>query len=431
VLAVSLRVVLLLALLFGIAVAYLTSVNAGGVRVALARDWAYEAPVVALVVGAFLVGACLALALSAVRDLARSLRARRRARQAQREQSLNESYQRGVDAQLAGQPDDAVRAYDEVLRREPGHARAALRLGEIARARGDAESALGHDMRALRAEERPETMLAVAEDYRRLGRPDEVSRMYHQLLARDPDDAAALRGLREVAAQYSRWDEAQEAQERLLRNAPRGERAAEEAWLAAIHYERGRALLADGRGEAAIAHLKEALRARPDFLPATVLLGDAHERAGEPREALRAWERVAETQPAAPLLARIEQRHRAEGRPTRMIALYERAAARHPDDLAVAFGLGRVYFELAMLDEAAEQFEKLEVRAPDSPGVHAFLGAVFERRGEMRQACEEYRRALKWNESLEWPHRCSACGAAHPSWTDRCPTCRRWNTSRP
>jgi tetratricopeptide (TPR) repeat protein len=114
-----------------------------------------------------------------------------------------------------------------------------------------------------------------------------------------------------------------------------------------------------------------------------------------------------------------------------MVALYEGAAVRHPDDLAVAFGLGRVYFELAMLDEAAEQFEKLEVRAPEIAPVHAFLGAVFERRGQVREAFEEYRRALGWSEAPEWPHRCSACGAAHPRWVDRCPTCGRWNTSRP
>ena len=42
-------------------------------------------------------------------------------------------------------------------------------------------------------------------------------------------------------------------------------------------------------------------------------------------------------------------------RPSRMIALYRNAAARAPDDLALAAALGRVYFELEMLDEATEQ----------------------------------------------------------------------------
>ena len=425
------RLVLLLALLFGLLVAYLGSLNAGGVRVTLGPDWTYELPVIALVVGAFLVGASLVLVLGAARDLARSYRDYTLARRTRRAESLSEVYHRGVDAQLAGKPDVAAEAYGEALRRAPAHVDAALRLGEIARARGDARGALSHDLQALRAEERSETILAVAEDYRRLGRPDDVIATYRRLLERDRDHRTALRGLRAVAAEHGRWAEALGAQERLVRTAPREDRAAEEAWLAGMHYELGRALLAEGNLPAAIGRFKDAIRVQPEFLPAVLLLGDAHLKAGASREALRLWEQALEARAAAPLLSRLEQLHRAEGRPARMVALYEGAAARHPDDLAVAFGLGRVYFELAMLDEAAEQFEKLEVRAPEMAPVHAFLGAVFERRGQVREALEEYRRALRWSEAPEWPHRCSACGAAHPCWVDRCPSCRRWNTFRP
>jgi lipopolysaccharide biosynthesis regulator YciM len=84
-----------------------------------------------------------------------------------------------------------------------------------------------------------------------------------------------------------------------------------------------------------------------------------------------------------------------------------------------------------MLDEATEQFEKLEMRAPDMPVVHAFLGAVFERRGEARAAFDEYRRALRLGHAFDWPHRCQACSATAPTWQDRCPQCQRWNTLRP
>lgn len=427
----SLRLVLLLTLLFGVLVAYLSSLNVGDVRITLGPDWTYELPVIALVAGAFLLGASLALVLGTVRDLARSYREYKLAWRARRAESLSAIYHRGVDAQLAGKSEVAMEAYGEVQRREPAHVGAAMRLGEMARTRGDVETALGHDLQALDSEERTETILAVAEDYRRLGRPDDAIATYRRLLERDRDHLTALRGLRTVAVEHGRWAEALEAQERLVRAAPREERAAGEGWLAGIHYELGRALLAEGDAAAAIGRFREALRVQPEFLPAALLLGDAYLKSGESREALRVWERALDAHPAAPLLSRLEQLHRGEGRPDRMVVLYERAVGRHPDNLAVAFGLGRVYFELAMLDEAAEQFEKLEVRAPEMPAVHAFLGAVFERRGQVREAFEEYRRALRWSEALEWPHVCSACGAAHPGWVDRCPSCRRWNTSRP
>ncbi len=427
----SVRLALVVALLFGALAAYLTSLNAPRVRLALGQDWAHDVPLMGVIVGAFLIGVALAVVLGALRDLTRPHRGYRFVRRARRAETTNEIYHRGVDAQLAGKPSAAVEAYAEVLRREPDHAGAPARLGELARQRGDVQAALSHHLQAVRAEERPETLLAVADDYRLLGRVDDALAMYQRVLEHDRDHLVALRGLRDVAVERERWQEALTVQEGLVQTVAREDRAGEEAGLAGIHYELGRGLLARGESAAALHHLKEALRVQPAFVGAAVALGDAHLKAGDQREALRVWERGLEAQVALPLLARIEQRHRAEGRPTRMISLYQDAVARQPDNLAAAFGLGRVYFELAMLDEAAEQFQKIEVRAPELPAIHAYLGAILERRGQSREALEEYRRALRLTGSFDWPHRCAACGAAHERWVDRCPSCRRWNTSRP
>src|SRR2546428_1375072 len=114
-----------------------------------------------------------------------------------------------------------------------------------------------------------------------------------------------------------------------------------------------------------------------------------------------------------------------------MIALYRQALDKAPDELALAVALGRVFFELEMLDEAADQFEKVEVRAPALPVVHAYLGAVFERRGETRAAFDEYRRALQLGHAFDWPHQCATCGATSALWQGRCPARHRWNTLRP
>ena len=200
---------------------------------------------------------------------------------------------------------------------------------------------------------------------------------------------------------------------------------------AALLHEAGRTELAHGRPGAALGYFRGALRIDRDFLPALVALGDAYDAAGDRREAVRAWERAAETHPALPLLARLERAYREEGRPSRMIALYRDAAARAGDDLALGVALGRVYLELEMLDEAADQLEKVEVRAPDLPLVHAYLGAVFERRGEPAAAFEEYRRALRLGHAFEWPHACAACGAAFAGWRERCERCSRFNTVQP
>jgi lipopolysaccharide biosynthesis regulator YciM len=269
-----------------------------------------------------------------------------------------------------------------------------------------------------------------AREAQQAGRLDETRTLYRYVLQRWPHHAEALRGLRDLAIEVRDWDEAVAIQQRLFSAAPPADRAVESEWLAVGHYELGRLELARGDAAAAIAHFKAALRADREFLPAVLALGDACEASGDHREAVRTWERAAETRPALPLLARLERVYRQDSRPSRMIALYRSASERVPDDLALAAALGRVYFELEMLDEAADVFEKLEVRAPDLPVVHAFLGAVFERRGDTRDAFDEYRRALRLGHGFDWPHRCRACSATAPTWQDRCPQCHRWNTLR-
>jgi tetratricopeptide (TPR) repeat protein len=244
-----------------------------------------------------------------------------------------------------------------------------------------------------------------------------------------PADSAAVDELLEGAAAAragERLDEARALFERALRLHP-----AEAGRVAAIHHELGLLEAERGRSAAALSHFKSALRADRGFVPAALALGDAQERAGDRRDAVRTWERAVEVAPAVPLLARLERVHRDEGRPTRMIALYRAACERAPDDLALAVALGRVYLELEMLDQAADQFEKIEVRAPEAPAVHAFLASVFERRGQTPEAFDEYRWALRLARSFEWPHACMTCQTVSPAWAHRCPRCLRLNTLRP
>ena len=214
----------------------------------------------------------------------------------------------------------------------------------------------------------------------------------------------------------------------LLRRAREAHEAGERETEATLLHEAGRVELAHGRPASALSYFRGALRLERDFLPSLLALGEAHEAAGDRREAVRGWERAVETHPALPLLARLERVYREEGRPSRMISLYRDAVARSGDNLALAVALGRVYLELEMLDEAADQLEKVEMRSPDLALVHAYLGAVFERRGETASAFEEYRRALRLGHGFEWPHACTACGAVVAGWRERCERCRRWNT---
>ena len=307
----------------------------------------------------------------------------------------------------------------------PAAVRSALSLGLALKRLFDRPIPAGED-------DAPTTdLLRRAREARRVGRRDEAGTHLRLILQTHRNHLGALRGLRDLSVETGRWPEALDAQKRVIGAVGSTERSPETEWLAVIYYELGRVELGHSNHGGALAHFRNAVRTDRFFLPAALALGDAYETLGDRREALRVWERAAEVAPALPLLARLERAYRQEGRPSRMIALYRAAVERAPDDLALAVALGRVFFELEMLDEAADQLEKVEVRVPGSPVVHALLGAVFERRGQTREAFEEYRRALQLGHAFDWPHRCEACGAGGPMWQDRCAQCQRWNTMRP
>src|SRR5437879_887841 len=173
------------------------------------------------------------------------------------------------------------------------------------------------------------------------GRPQEAGTLYRQILQTRRSHLGALRGCRELAVEAGEWRQVLDLQHRILGAVGATERAQETEWLAVAYYELGRAELTRGNASAALPHLKNAVRADRRFLPGVLALGDAHEMVGEHRDAVRAWERAAEVQPALPLLARLERAYREEGRPTRMIALYRTAIERAPDALSLAVALGR------------------------------------------------------------------------------------------
>ena len=253
---VSIRLGLVVGLLFAIVVTYLTSINPSRVHVALGGDWAFDMPLMALIAVVFGAGAALALLLGILRDVTRSTR---------------------------GAPTRSRAP-------APGAGRSRPRAGGFARARASRGPAGG---------------------------------------ARRVDRAPALRGgARDPGASGA--------------GGPAG-RAGGGGWLlAGLHYELGRGAAREGAiGPARPRTSRPPSGPSPTSSPRPLLLGEAHSRRGEHARGgahLGAGGRGCAAGPAAARAARALHGPRAG--PRRMIALYQDALARQPDDLALAFGAG-------------------------------------------------------------------------------------------
>ncbi|MBI2462617.1 MAG: tetratricopeptide repeat protein [Candidatus Rokubacteria bacterium] len=425
------RLAFLAVLGFAALVTSLTLLNPHRVTLRLTPGLSLEPPLIAVVLGAFVIGAAISVLLSLIRDLGRTVAEWRAGERAAELESVERLYHDGVAALLRGETDRAGDLFRAILRREPSHREALIHLGDLAHRAGRYGEALGHHQKAVELREDVPGLLTLVEDLRLLGRPAEALVALERALARERSPAL-LAALRDLAVEERQWAAALRAQQELVRLARDPEaRRAEHAWLAALHYETGKALLAAGQAAEAAGALREALKADRGFAPASLALAEAYERSGDHREAVRTLERAVEHHPAVPLLQRLEAHYREAGRPSRMIELYQDALARYPGDLALGFHLARVYYELGMLDEAADQFQKAEVQAPALPAVHGYLALIAAQRGEPTALLAEARRALQEAGALALPHRCQACQAGHAGWVDRCPACGRWNAVVP
>jgi tetratricopeptide (TPR) repeat protein len=244
-------------------------------------------------------------------------------------------------------------------------------------------------------------------------------------------------GIREPIADAYRG--AQERPEDAERNGRLGMLlyASEQYDLAALLFERARTLAPTdarwayylgrsevylARSELAAASLREALRLRPGYLPARLMLAKSLLEAGRSDEARAIYEALAHEHPDAAEghygLGRIAA---SEGNPSRAVAHLEEACRLFPAFGAAHFALARAYRDLGNTEKAKEQIalyqqDKLGWPTVADPLLTAVLelktganarlrrGIELAEKGELRGAAEEHERSLREDPRLVRAH---------------------------
>jgi protein O-GlcNAc transferase len=112
----------------------------------------------------------------------------------------------------------------------------------------------------------PASEMRVAVEHHQAGRLAEAEKIYHQVLARQPDHAGALHLLGVLAVQMGQLDAAVELIRRAIRLMPDS---------AEMHFNLGNAFQNMGQFDEAIASFREAIRLKADFAPAYNNLANA------------------------------------------------------------------------------------------------------------------------------------------------------------
>jgi tetratricopeptide (TPR) repeat protein len=258
--------------------------------------------------------------------------------------------------------------------RDPDTARVLARIYE---AKGDIDQALYWLREATRYQ--PAWAPAYGEMGRLLagrGEHEEAADAFTHALRLAPDDVAARCAYAEALAAAGNGEGALEQAQRALGLAPDSPEA--QRALAA-------ALAAKGDYDAAVGHMETSLATGPARADSYVRLAELYRRLGRQFDALHA-EGEART---------------AEGKAAEAIESFATALAMRPDSAPARLRLAKAYLDGGRLDEAERTYRALldaregtsEPRADEQEALVG-LGHVARARGDIRQAVEQYKKAL-------------------------------------
>lgn len=425
---------ILLGLLVVVVVAFLTSQNADLLTRPFRLTSGAAVPLYAVLLAIFLAGFLPTATILFAKSLRRDLVLRQRRRAHREAESLDRTLRRAVDFQSDGQWRKAAEEIKVVLDSRPDDFSALLRYGETLRHLGEIDQALEVHRRASVLYPRSVALLyQLAEDYEAQGEADVAREIRNRILRDFPGmGLQILRRRRKTALAARQWREAAHLQEqieaRLEDLGDEGGLRQESGVSRGLVYQRGVALMEEERYGEAAALFEQLLAEEPRFIPAAIMVGEAHLLLGDEERALSEWLRGYEQSGSPIFLQRIED-HFIEGeQPARAIETLRALIARADNDLLPRFFLGRLYYRLEMHGEALKVLEAVGDRIRSSPTYHFLLGRIHERRGEMKLALEAYVACARQLGVRTTEYRCRVCDATYPDWRDRCDRCGSWNS---
>lgn len=394
-------------------------------------DKPYEISKMGLILVSSLFGAFAMLAVFVIRDTRRFMVTYQYQRKQKKEEKLQSLYSTAVNAILADDEPGAVAALNEILRVEPQHADALLRLGDLSAAKGRFEEAEAHYKKAHSAGPRSlEPLFSLEGVMEKTEKWKEALGYAENILDVDPDNLTALYRKRTLLERQGRWDDVLDTQKAIIRHVhDEKARRSEQANQLGYSYELARDSLERGELEKANKGFRAILRDDKDFVPAYLGVVEALLAEGESEAAVSFLEKGYESTSSMILLARLEDLLISLGEPSRLIRTYRKAVSARPQDEMLKFFLGKLFFRLEMIEDSLETLSALE-SSDTNPDVHKLLGELYLRREQCDKAVEQFKKTIELRRTFRVPYCCDVCGHEEAEWSGRCPECKNWNSYR-
>ncbi len=289
---------------------------------------------------------------------------------------------------LSGNAPEAIRYYQEVLRKDPYSIRTQNNLGVALTRQGRLDEAINHFSKALQINpEYGKTHYNLGVTLTKQGKFNEAIDHFLTALQINPEHLNAHYELGLTLAKQGRLDEAIEHYSMVLRLDHEHTKA---------HNDMGIALAKKGRLDEAINHFLEDLRINPDHIKAHYNLGLARAEQGRLDDAINHFSKALQINAEhleahynlGVVLAKKGRFNDAAGHFSEVLRI-------NPGYTEAHYSLGRAMLKQGKLDKAINHFSEALQLNPEYAEAHNNLGVVLARRGRFEDAGVHFREALR------------------------------------
>lgn len=344
--------------------------------------------------------------------------------------ALPRSYFQGLNFLLNEQPDKAIDSFLEVAKIDPQTVELHFALGNLFRRRGETERAIRMhqnliDRGDLDDSFRLHALSELGQDYLKAGLLDRAEEIFNKLLG-TPFAEEAKRNLLEIYQVEKEWLKAIEIARELPDVASQRDVAEYYCELAAGEIMRSRA-------DSAREYLETAMLQNRKCVRASLLQGDLLQQEGKLAEAIGAWQRIEQQDPAylALVAQRLLEAYRKMERREEGIALLRGYLERYP-----SLDLLDVVYQLVLESEGTESAYRLVrdelQRNPTLLGLEKLMSARLPLATPETQPDIELAKTIVQSYTKRLSrYQCDNCGFKARQFYWRCPACGGWETYPP
>jgi lipopolysaccharide biosynthesis regulator YciM len=269
-------------------------------------------------------------------------------------------------------------------------------------------------------------LLFLVDDHLAVGQLTEAADVLKKIIRKDDSNLTALTALRDIQEQQGDWEGAVETQRKFIKAA--GKEPEPQARLLGLRYQVAASYMDDGDTEKAAKTLKDILKEAPDFVAATVALGETLIRSGKVDEGLKVLTEGYSRHQNPVFLQVMEEKLIKRENPRKLIETFSNLLDGSPEDVFLNLFYGKICLRLEMVDDGYMALKKVESTGYESPLLHALLGEIGARRERYEEAIEEFGRYVDLSDGLHPRFTCGNCQHIVDGWASRCESCGLWNS---